>query len=99
MAQRSPFGAYLEALLATREMSARSFALKVGAGATYVSKVMRGEVPISAKFVEPWADVLGLQGKEREEWREKAWSTRTPDYILAVLAETRRQLAAARKRG
>jgi transcriptional regulator with XRE-family HTH domain len=97
VAKRLEFGEFLEGLLAAREMSARVFALKVRKNPTYLSKVMRGEVPMSAKHVESWADVLGLVGKEREEWLEKAWSTRTPPYILDLLTAARKQAASRRR--
>lgn len=95
---RSEFGAYLAELLAARGQSARAFAIKVGKNPTYLSKVMRGEVPISADFVESWAEALSLHGLQRDEWRVRAWSTRTPQYMLDLLVETQRALAAAQRR-
>jgi transcriptional regulator with XRE-family HTH domain len=88
---RSPFGAYLESLLAACGLSGRSFARLVGVQPSFVSKVLRGSRPVPADGVEPWADALGLRGAERERFLEAAWGTRTPEYMIRLIARLRKQ--------
>lgn len=76
----TPFGSYLDELLAARGLSLRGFAALVRVDPSAVLYAKRKRV--AAKRIGPWADALGLAGAQRERFEYLAWCTQTPPLIL-----------------
>lgn len=90
------FGDHLDTLLRQRGLSVRAFGKLVGVGVTSVSAAKRRA--IDPKRIEPWADALGLKGRDRARFVHLAWLTRTPPVIVALIDRLERQLARSQAR-
>jgi len=98
---QTPFGDYLDVILAERKQSVRSFARLVGVSSASVTTFKRTMPP--KERIEPWADALRLTGAPRQRFLELAWLAHTPDFIrerYAALSEEveRLRTKTARKR-
>lgn len=87
----SAFHEHLVALLGSKGISARSFAKQVKAGSSFVHKVCKGERPPPAEKITAWADALQLHGAEREVFIELAWLSRSPAFVVRLVARLRGQ--------
>ena len=90
MASNSDFGKLLAQHLNRRRLSARSFALKVGVGTSFLRYVMLGEKPVPPKRIAAWADALELAGEERERFVDEAWLSHCPEYVRGLVARLRK---------
>lgn len=82
----------LKRLLAGKDLSQRSFAEAVGVTQSYIAQAVRGSRPVAVDQVDPWADALGLRGRERERFRLLALLTRCPEEVRGHVARLEAQL-------
>ena len=79
----TPFGFYLTELLAARGLSLRVFAVRVGVDASSVVYAKRARLAVHR--IGPWAETLGLVGRERERFEYLALRAHGPLLILEHL--------------
>jgi len=79
----TPFGVYLTELLAARDLSLRGFALLVEVDASSVMYAKRARLAVHR--IGPWAEALGLVGRERERFEYLALRAHGPLVILEHL--------------
>ncbi len=98
MAKRTQtsFGDYLDVLLKARGLSVRQFAAQVGRDSGAVCNIKR--LTLNPKLMEPWADVLGLTGQERELFIKLAWLAHAPEYVRKLVESLEAEVRLIRKR-
>ena len=87
----SPFGAYVTALLAKRDLTQTAFAQRVGMTQPHVAQVLGGRWPMKIERIDAWADALDLAGAERRRFRIEALLTRCPSEIRAYIQDLRKK--------
>jgi hypothetical protein len=81
------FPDFLCRLLADRNMSVRAAARKIGLDHAYLVRVLKGTLSLPAKHVAKTADVLGLGGKERDDFVLAADIMRSPERVRKYIRE------------
>lgn len=87
------FGEALKRLMSERGLSQRAMATAAGVSQSYIAQVLRGARPVAEERIGPWAEALGLKGRERERFRLLALLTRCPEEVREHVArlEARKQ--------
>ena len=85
------FGDLLTALVARRGLTMAAFAARGGASASTLSRIRRGDRAPTAPQAARWADALGLQGGEREEFLASAALAQAPAAVRARVAAAEAQ--------
>ncbi len=96
--QQTPFGDYLDALLAARGLSVRAFARKVGMGATLISELKRPSATTkrlesTARRITTWSNALRLLEAERVRFIDLAWLAHSPPHVQALIEQQRQLIA------
>lgn len=78
------FGAKLDELIRRKEWSEEQFAAAVDDKQPHINAVKAGKRKPPLKGIDAWADVLGIEGAEREYFLDLAALTRAPERVLRM---------------
>lgn len=87
-------GTFIAVQLEAQGLSVRAFAEKrLGMTSSYVSKVLKGSLPVPYERIGHWSVALGLVGKEAAVFRELALLALSPPEVREMVAELRQEVA------
>lgn len=78
------FGDLLYGLIARKNQSVRAFAPRLGVSHSMLSHIRTGYRPPPLERLEDWADVFGLEGKEREYFLDLGAIACAPPRVLRM---------------
>ena len=99
MGDAATFGAFLDELLARRDLRQADFARLVGKAPGVVQFIRIGRRRPPLALLEAWADALALRGEERRRFLELGRLEHCPPEIRRLVASLRRRLADAEEVG
>ena len=83
------YGEMLKSLIAQKGYGLREFAQRVGYAHSNISAIMAGRRPPPLDRIERWADALGLDGQERQEFLEEAYLAHAPQQVRHIVDRMR----------
>jgi hypothetical protein len=90
------FALLVKAHLSRLGMPAAAFAKAVGISEALMSRMLAAK-RYPPETLDKWAEVLGIEGDERERLLETGGLTRCPDYICELVARLQRENQRLRK--
>ncbi len=86
-------GTFITLQLKAQGLTVRAFAKqRLGMTSSYVSKVLKGSLPVPYDRIGHWSVALGLRGEEAAAFRELALLALSPVEVQQLVAELRRDL-------